>query len=85
MVKFAHSASAAQGSDSSDPGQGRGTAHQSYAEVASPLVESEALTTRIHSMYWRALGRKRREKKNDWQQLLAQVPIFKKKKEKSEL
>ena len=29
-------------------------------------------------MYWGALGRKKRKK--DWQQILAQVPIFKKKK-----
>ena len=30
-------------------------------------------------MYWGALGRGRRkkEKKEDWQQMLAQVPIFK--------
>ena len=31
-------------------------------------------------MFWGDLGRKSREKKEDWQQLLAQVPIFKKKK-----
>ena len=33
-------------------------------------------------MYWGDLGRKKKqEKKEDWQQLLAQVPIFKKKKQ----
>ena len=31
-------------------------------------------------MYWGALGRKSRKEKEDWQQLLAQVQIFKKKK-----
>ena len=30
-------------------------------------------------MYWGALGRRIKKKKEDWQQLLAQVPIFKKK------
>ena len=31
-------------------------------------------------MYWGALGRRRRkEKKKDWQQMLTQMPIFKKK------
>ena len=32
-------------------------------------------------MYWGALGRRRR-KREDWQQMLGQVPIFKKKEEK---
>ena len=27
-------------------------------------------------MYWSDLGRKSRKKEKDWQQLLAQVPIF---------
>ena len=31
-------------------------------------------------MYWEDLGRKSRKDKKNWQQLLAQVPIFKKKK-----
>ena len=31
-------------------------------------------------MYWGDLGRNKQKKKEDWQQLLAQVPIFKKKK-----
>ena len=36
-------------------------------------------------MYWRALGRKNRKKKTkDWQQLLAQVPIFKEKKKRTD-
>ena len=29
-------------------------------------------------MYWGALGRGRRKKKEDWQQILAQAPMFKK-------
>ena len=33
------------------------------------------------TMYWGALVR-RRKKKKDWQQMLAQVPIFKKQKER---
>ena len=31
-------------------------------------------------MYWGDLGEKAEKKRKDWQQLLAQVPIFKKKK-----
>ena len=30
--------------------------------------------------YWRAFGQKKEKKKEDWQQMLAQVLIFKKKK-----
>ena len=46
------------------------------SEVASHIAQPEALTTRIYTYVLGDFGEK--EKKKDWQQLLAQVPIFKK-------
>ena len=54
-----------------------------HAEVASHMPQLGGATTKIYTtMYWGGLGRKSRKKKKekneDWQQVLAQVPIFKK-------
>ena len=47
-------------------------------QLEGPTTEEEYTT-----IYWGDLGRKKQEKKKkDWQQLLAQVPIFKGKKQK---
>ena len=79
MVKFASSASGAQGFTSSDSGCGHGTVHQAmlrwYPTEHNQKVPQPEYTTK----YLGALGRRRRRTKEDWQQMLAQVPIFKKK------
>ena len=55
----------------------------SHAEVASNIAQPEALITRIYNYVLRGFGEKKKEEKEkeeeDWQQLLAQVPIFKRK------
>ena len=61
------------------------TEHRSsgHAEVASHIAQPEALTTRICNYVLGGFGEKKKKnqkKKEDWQQLLAQVPIFKKRK-----
>ena len=45
------------------------------------MPQPEALTTRIYNYVLGGFGERKKEKKKkkDWQQLLAQVPIFKKK------
>ena len=62
VVRFAHSASAAWGFASSDPGCGHGTAHLGHAKAASHIAQPEALTTRIYSCVPGALGRRRKKK-----------------------
>ena len=52
------------------------------AETASHIAQPEGPTTRIYNYVLGALGRRRR-KKRGWQQMLAQVPIFKKKAKKT--
>ena len=59
-----------------------------HAEVASHIAQPEALTTRIYNYVLgveEALGRRRRRKKEDWQQMLARVPIFKEKRNRYKL
>ena len=46
--------------------------------MASHIAQSKAFTIRIYNHVLGGLGEKK-EKKEDWQQMLAQVPIFKKK------
>ena len=48
--------------------------------VAAHIEELEGLTTEIYNYVLGGCGEKKAEKKKDWQQLLAQVPIFKKRK-----
>ena len=50
-----------------------------HSEVASHIAQPEALTTRIYIYVLGGLGRRRRRKKEDWPQILAQVTIFKNK------
>ena len=71
--------SVARGFMGSDPGHGYGTAHQAMVRHHPTLALSEALTARIYNCVLGGVGEKKKKKKEDWQQLLAQVPIFKKK------
>ena len=47
--------------------------------MASHIAEPEGPTTRIYNYALRGFGAKKK-RKEDWQQMLAQLPIFKKKK-----
>ena len=83
VVKFtrcalAHSASVAQGFAGSDPGQRTWHSSSGHAEVESNIVQPEGPTTRIYNYVLGGFGEKKEEK--NWQQILAQVPILKKKK-----
>ena len=67
---------AAQGFADSDSGHRHG-----HGEAVSHVAQPEGPTTRINNCILRDLGEKNKKKKNeDWEQMLAQVPIFKKKK-----
>ena len=76
MVKFAYSASVARGFAGSNPGRGPSTSHQAMLGQR-PIAQPEALTTRIFDCVLGDFGEKKKGKKEDWQQMLAQVPIFK--------
>ena len=63
MVKFAHSALAAQGFAGSDSGH-RPTHHSSgHAEAASHIAEPEGPTTRIYNYVLGGFGEKKKKKK----------------------
>ena len=65
----------------SDPGRGHGTARQATLRrrpTSHNWKDLQLKYTTMYCMYWGVWGDKAKEKK-DWQQLLAQVPIFKKK------
>ena len=80
MVKFTRSASEAQGFTGSDPGCGlMQTGSSGHAEAASHMPQLEGPTIKIYTYVLEGFGEKKQGKKKDWQQLLAQVPIFKKK------
>ena len=66
MVKFAHSASAAQGFTNS--GSWARTWHHSsgHVEAASQIAQPEALTTRTYNYVMGGFGEKTK-KKEDWQ------------------
>ena len=52
-------------------------------EATSHVAEPEGPTSRMHNYVLGDFGeKKRKEKEKDWQQMLAQVPILKKKKRK---
>ena len=82
VAKFARSASMAQGFASLDPGNGHGTM-SGHAEAASHMPQLEGPTTRIYNYVLGDFGEKKGEKKEDHQQMLAQVPVFKKKRKKA--
>ena len=54
-----------------------------HAEEASYIAQPEALTTRVYNYALKGFGdeeeKKKKKKNKDWQQMLAEVPIFKKK------
>ena len=76
MVKFGHSPSVAQGFAGSDSGCRPSTTHQAILEVASHIEKLEGPTTRIYNYVLGGFGKKKKkEKKEDWQQMLAQMPI----------
>ena len=82
VVKFACSASAAQGFTGSDPEHRPGTTHQALLKQRPTQHSQQHSQLEYTSVYWGTLGRRRREgkkKKEDQQQMLAQVPILKKK------
>src|SRR3712207_6271109 len=56
-----------------------------HAEAASHMPQPEALTSRIYNYVLGGFGEKKNNNnKEDWQQMLAQVPIFKKKQNKTQ-
>ena len=55
-----------------------------HGEVASHIGQPEALTTRIYNYILGGFGEKK-EKRKDWQRMLAQVPIFNKKEKRKVL
>ena len=62
-----------------DPGRGHGTTPQATLRWHPTCHNQKDPRLKYTTMYWGDLGRKsRKEKKIDWQQLLAQVPILKK-------
>ena len=81
MVKFAHSASVDQGFTGLDPGCGFVTAHQAMLKQhPTQHNQTKDLQLEYTTMYWGLWGEEEeREKKEDWQLMLAQVPIFKNK------
>ena len=76
VVKLPRWASVARGFSGSDPGYRHGIAHQ--AMLMSHTGHPEALTTRIYNYVLRGFGEKKK-RKEDWQQMLAEVLILKKK------
>ena len=79
VVKFARSASAAWGFSSSDPGLGHGTAHQATLRRCPTQYNQRHPQLEYTAMLWGTLGRRRRRKKRDWQQMLGQVATQKRK------
>ena len=77
VVKLAHSASLAR---DSDPWRRRGTHGSSgHAELASHIAQPEVLKLEYTTMDPGGFREKKKKKEKDWQQMLVQVPIFKKK------
>ena len=72
VVKFAHSAVLAQGSD---PGRGHGTACQAMLRWRPTSHNWKDLQLRYTTTYG-GVGEIKQKKKKDWQQLLAQEPIL---------
>ena len=50
-----------------------------HAEAASHMAQPEGPTTRMYNYVLGLWGEEEEKKKEDWQQMLAQVPSFKKK------
>ena len=44
------------------------------------MAQPEGPTTKIYNYLLRGFGEKKKKEKEDWQQMLAKVPIFKKNK-----
>ena len=71
----------AQGFAGSDPGHGRGIAHQGTLRWHPTCHNYEDPQQKIYIYELGGFGEKKQKKKeDDWQQLLAQVPILKKQK-----
>ena len=75
VVKFACSTSEAQSFVGSVPGRGDGTAHQATVRRRPTCHNWKDPQLKYTAIYWGDLGSKKAEKKKDWQQLLAQVPL----------
>src|SRR3712207_1717504 len=63
VVGFTSSALAAQGFAGSDPGRGHGTAHEAMLRWRPTWHSQRDLQLEYTTVYWGALGRRRREKK----------------------
>ena len=64
VAKFAHSASAAQGFEGSDPGCGHGTAHQAMLRWHPTCHNQKDLQLEYTTMYRGPLGRRRKKIKS---------------------
>ena len=81
MVKFARSASVVQGFTGSDPRSGPSTAHEAMLRWRSIQQSQKDLQLEYTTCTGGLWGKEeKKKKKEDWQQMLAQAPIFKKKK-----
>ena len=65
MVKVRRSASVAQGSSSSDPGRGHGTAHQAMLRRRPPQQNEKDLQPEYATRHWGVFGEKKKKKKNN--------------------
>ena len=79
VVKFARTTSGAQGFASSDPGGRCGTAHQAMLRQRPTCHKQRHSRLEYTTMYWGLWGEEEEGgEKDDWQPILAHVPIFKK-------
>ena len=78
-VKFARSTLVAQGFAGSDPACRHGTAHQATSRWRPTCHNWKDPQLKNLQLCTRGIWGEKAEKKKNWQQLLAQVPIFKKK------
>ena len=78
VVKFTCSASVAQGFSSLDARHRPKHRSSSHAEAMSHMAQPEGSTTRIYNYVLGGFGEKKKKggKKEDWQQVLAQLPVF---------
>ena len=76
MVEFVHSASATQGFAGSDPGCGRGTAHQAMLRQRSHIARPGGPTTRIYSYVLGGFGEKKKEKEKKKDLYIYQILVI---------
>ena len=79
MIGFVPSTSVAQGLASLDPGLGHGPSRQAMLSQCPTWQSQKDLQLEYTLCTWGFGEEKKKKKKEDWQQILAQGPIFKKK------